>query len=344
MAEDENRGDVKARTPRVEAEGPTDPVAPLADLVDGLTVAPDLEGLLKCVVDHTALFLGTEHVSLRLLDETRARLLVAARSGRSLHANDHTEFAVGEGFVGIVVESGQTLRIARAGEDPRFCPKPGMVSSFRSFLGVPLFDAEGCIGVIATTSEREDAFFAADERRLKLVAGIVTPHIRVARLKRIAEIDPVTSSLNRHALGGVFAAAALRRPEPTSVLLIDLDHFKRLNDRLGHARGDEALRAVVEALASVLRQSDSVVRLGGDEFLSVLPGADGEAAALVAERARVAIDERLLAYGDRTTVSIGVAEWREGEPTQSLLERVDAAMYRAKEAGRDRVVRDPAAG
>jgi diguanylate cyclase (GGDEF)-like protein len=341
MAEDEAKGAGRTRAARATAVGAEDPVAPLADLVDGLAVATSLEGLLKCVVDHTAIFLGVEHVSLRLLDDTRARLLVAARSGRSLHENEHTEFAVGEGFVGIVVESGRTLRVARAGEDPRFCPKPGMVSSFQSFVGVPLFDAEGCIGVIATTSEAEDAFSPADERRLRLVAGIVTPHLRVARLKRIAEIDPLTSSLNRHALGGVFAAAALRRPEPTSVLLIDLDHFKRLNDRYGHARGDEALKTAVEALASVLRQSDRVVRFGGDEFLAVLPGADGEAAALVAERARVAIAARLAPYGDRNTASIGVAEWREGEPTEALLERVDAAMYRAKEAGRDRVVRDP---
>lgn len=321
--------------------GAEDPVSPLTELVDELAAASGLEGMLKCVVDHTAIFLGVAHVSLRLLDETRSRLLVAARSGRSLHENANTEFAIGEGFVGIVVQAGRVLRVGRAVDDPRFCPKPDMVSPFQSFLGVPLFEPEGCIGVIATTEEREDAFSPADERRLKLVAGIVTPYIRVARLKRIAEIDPLTSSLNRNALGAVFAAAALRRPEPTSVMLVDLDCFKQINDRFGHLRGDDALRAVVEVLALVLRQSDRVVRLGGDEFLAVLPGADGAAAALVAERARVAIAARLSAFGDCSTASIGVAEWRPGEPTQALLERVDAAMYRAKEAGRDRVERDP---
>jgi diguanylate cyclase (GGDEF)-like protein len=120
--------------------------------------------------------------------------------------------------------------------------------------------------------------------------------------------------------------------------MIDLDHFKEINDQFGHAVGDEVLRGAATAISSVLRQLDCVIRLGGDEFLLVLPGVTAGTAEAIAERARTQISA-ITALGDhRVTASVGVAQRRANERRSDLFERVDAALYRAKRAGRNREV------
>ena len=275
---------------------------------------------------------------MRLLDESRSRLLVAARTGSSLHASAHVDFAVGEGLVGWVVANRKPLRVARASEDPRFAPKPGMTSHMGSFLGVPLLDEHGCIGVLATTAQEPLAFSLDDERRLRLVASIVSPRLQVARLHRLVVTDPLTCVWNRRALDDLLPPAS---PGAASVAAVDIDLFKSINDRLGHAVGDRVLCDVAGALGSALRETDHVVRVGGDEFLLVLRGAALEQAAGIADRARAAV--RATQFDGATiTVSIGVAASRPGETRDALLARADASLYCAKAGGRDRVEVDAA--
>ncbi len=314
-----------------------DPSLSLSALVEGLRVAPTLEAMLPHVTDCAAALLGAERVSLRLLDEARAKLLVAARTGPSLHGGGGADFAVGEGFAGWVAEHGVPLRIGRADDDPRFVARPGMRSSIGSFLGVPLLDAGGVIGVLATTSPALDAFSMADERWFKVVAGTAAPYLDVARLTRLAITDPLTSALNRRALERLLPQAEAERVEPLCAVAVDLDRFKSVNDRFGHGTGDLALRAVVRLMTSVLRQSDRVVRLGGEEFLLVLPGVDRAGAHAIAERVRATVAAADIVPGSRLTVSAGVAEQAPGEDRDSLLARADKALYVAKSKGRDRV-------
>jgi diguanylate cyclase (GGDEF)-like protein len=121
------------------------------------------------------------------------------------------------------------------------------------------------------------------------------------------------------------------------LVMIDVDHFKRFNDRHGHQAGDEALVAVAEVLGTVARAGDRACRVGGEEFALVLPGADEAAAAAVAERVRAGIEASPPPAGP-LTVSLGVAAARDGGGADRLVRDADLRLYAAKEAGRNRVV------
>jgi diguanylate cyclase (GGDEF)-like protein len=169
-------------------------------------------------------------------------------------------------------------------------------------------------------------------------------------LARQAALDYLTGTYNRRTLAQLAErdiASARRRGGSFSVLLLDVDHFKRVNDTLGHAAGDEALQRLVAILREHMRGEDSLGRMGGEEFLVLLPQADLAQATAAAERLRSAVEAACFDLGAgawRMTVSIGAATLAEGEQFNSLLQRADQAMYAAKHAGRNRVVvSDPAA-
>ena len=164
-------------------------------------------------------------------------------------------------------------------------------------------------------------------------------------LRRHASIDPLTGVLNRRDLlvrGGEDLARADRYGHPGTVLMMDIDHFKRINDTFGHAEGDEALRRFAAACEEVLRENDLFGRMGGEEFAIVLPETTVEGGRLLAERLRKRVAEiEISAEGKRLamTVSIGVAAQRLGKDNiETLLSRADRALYRAKQQGRNRVV------
>lgn len=162
-----------------------------------------------------------------------------------------------------------------------------------------------------------------------------------AELKSLASIDALTGMANRRAFRGSLRAE-LRRADrehyPVALVALDLDHFKDVNDEQGHAAGDEALRAVAEAIRAELRPSDACGRIGGDEFMVALPRTNAVDAAGVVERLRRSVARLGLGpAGRKVTLSMGVAEF----PTHSLgdedlMRLADIALYRAKEAGRNR--------
>ncbi|MEO8804177.1 MAG: GGDEF domain-containing protein [Rudaea sp.] len=162
-------------------------------------------------------------------------------------------------------------------------------------------------------------------------------------LERQATVDPLTGINNRRTLERLAAQAialAHRHQRPLSVLMIDADHFKRINDVHGHAAGDEALVTLAGTLQCALRAEDLFGRLGGEEFVAVLPETDEAAARASAERLRVAVESiefgaqrRLIAL----RVSIGIAVIADGDDFAAILRRADQAMYAAKRSGRNRV-------
>jgi diguanylate cyclase (GGDEF)-like protein len=154
-------------------------------------------------------------------------------------------------------------------------------------------------------------------------------------------VDPLTGLFNRNALelrlAELHGSAGSEPGVSHAVLLCDLDHFKRVNDRLGHAAGDSVLREIAETMRASLRAGDSIYRVGGEEILVVLPGATRENAVDVAERLRLAVRD-LRPVGVTMTVSIGVAVSRPGGfDSDDLVSRADEALYTAKARGRDMV-------
>lgn len=171
------------------------------------------------------------------------------------------------------------------------------------------------------------------------------------RLREQSIRDPLTGLHNRRFFEETAtrdAARAARKHEPLALVMLDIDHFKAVNDGHGHTVGDLALRHIANLLRGSVRASDLICRFGGEEFVAVIPGASHEAATEAAEQWRRAIEASPIDLGNgaalRCTVSAGIAVFRpgSGEQLESVLRRADDALYEAKRLGRNRVVVDPA--
>jgi len=177
-----------------------------------------------------------------------------------------------------------------------------------------------------------------------ILANIVLSIIGDLHRRLMAQtiVDPLTGAFNRRHMERCVDEAIERQQRSSasaSVLLIDIDHFKRINDQLGHAAGDGVLKAIVSLIRKRARKLDLLFRIGGEEFMLLLPDTREADAAAVAEQLCRSIADSALPGSQRVTASIGVSELHPGESLDSWMKRADDAMYAAKEAGRDRVVR-----
>jgi len=176
-----------------------------------------------------------------------------------------------------------------------------------------------------------------EARRLRaaLLAGDGQTRSQIGALHDAAHTDPLTGLGNRRGL-----ESALKHLEALgqsfAVVALDIDFFKRINDRYGHDVGDQAIVGLARLMQAQARQGDGLFRLGGEEFLVILPGIDVAGALGIAERLRVALEGSGVLHDDVVTLSAGVAVWETGD-TESTLKAADQALYRAKQAGRNRV-------
>ena len=323
---------------------PRDALAVLLELTRVLAEERPLDSALIAVTRALLRLLPGEHASVRLLDETHDELIAGARSGQGA---SHTplSFRRGEGVAGWVAEHGEVARIADAAQDPRFKPARDQGFSVRSLIAVPLLSGGKVIGVLSLTSGATNAYAADDELMARLVANCTVPPLDKARLARLTLTDPATLAYNQRYLMPRLRQEferAVRTGEPVSLLFMDLDNFKLVNDTWGHAVGDTVLRAFADRVRPVVRSYDVLVRRGGEEFVLIMPGGDLAEAQEVGERIRIAVSESEIEAGEgvliRQTVSIGAAEWNRREDPDGLDRRADAAMYEAKRAGRNLVV------
>lgn len=167
---------------------------------------------------------------------------------------------------------------------------------------------------------------------------------RNAEYERMASYDTLTGLLNRRAIlekAGEWLHHMRRYNGHLSVAMLDIDHFKRVNDRYGHRVGDRVLAALSSMMQRSIRNTDFVGRYGGEEFLILLPHTDAVGAGVMAERVRASLAGVPMHDAEgatfKVTASLGIAEYIDGDDEDSLLSRADAALYRAKEAGRNRV-------
>ncbi len=189
--------------------------------------------------------------------------------------------------------------------------------------------------------QRRRRFGDQEMEKIELMIGCMVPALLNAMTHR-----DVLRNVTRDALTGVGNRAALelaatheiavarRHGSPSSLLIIDIDHFKAINDTLGHLAGDHALRETAQLLRQISRGTDDLFRFGGEEFVLLLSGTDAAGAAVIAERLRQQVARRW-AHSLQITVSIGVAELTGEDNLLSWLERADVALYEGKRAGRN---------
>jgi two-component system, cell cycle response regulator len=189
---------------------------------------------------------------------------------------------------------------------------------------------------------------AQDESLIAVIAREIAGPIRITTLveesQRLATVDALTGLMNRRAFTASIQkdlARCSRYGQDLSLVLLDVDHFKKINDRLGHPTGDAVLEALGRHLRSQVRTSDSAARWGGEEFVVALTCTNAEGASCFSERLRASIEKLVVHAANENlvpiTASIGFASYRSGESLDSLVDRADRAMYVAKSSGRNRV-------
>ncbi len=314
----------------------------LIDAAAGILAADSLKDTLGRIADHLQALLPFDDLTVYEVDDAGMALRPVFALGAWVEEIMSESLSVEQGTTGWVVRNRRTRNVPNSRFDTISTVVPGTEDEDEAFVCVPLVAHDrvvGTLNVYRTGSDRAftDAEVALVERFATMAALAYEAARQREDLRREAATDGLTGLLNhrgsqerlRREIEAAAAAGA-----PLSVAVVDLDHFKRINDSHGHAEGDRALAAAASKLRSVVRAGDAVGRLGGEEFVLVLPGVAGEAAAEAAERARAALAEVQVGRR-RLECSAGVATFPEDAQTPAeLLERADAALYAAKHAGR----------
>lgn len=343
-------------------------LAELVQLGIALSREGELQSLLERIVTQARRFTGAEAATLFLREGSHLRFTVAQNEAIARRLGDEEMRRHLEtdrlpldvpSFAGYVALTGNVLNVADAydlppGQPYAFNWRVDVVTGYRtrSVLSVPLRDtSRRVLGVLQLINAVDAAgevttFHPTLEDVARAFASYATVAVRGARLEELSFRDPLTESYNRRYLMlrlDEEAKRSERSKEPLSLILLDLDQFKTVNDRWGHAAGDEVLKEVVQVLASQSRRYTVVARYGGDEFIALLPNAAKEAAVVYAERLRAIVERYPFKYGP-VTASFGVACFPDDtESAGELIRRADHALYEAKRQGRN-VVALPSGG
>jgi diguanylate cyclase (GGDEF)-like protein len=292
--------------------------------------------------------LDADACSVMLLDSSRTVLLGKAAYGLDAGRIEEISFRVGQGVAGWVAETGEAALIHDCVEDERFVTFADAETRIRAMACVPIIGTsqeEGeAAGVMTATSSRLGAFGPTELELLRFVARTIALDLENMRLRKVSVTDPLTGAYNREFLHTRLPAeltSARHRTRSLSVAMVDVDHFKEINDRHGHDVGDRVLAEVAERLRGATRKGDVLVRYGGEEFLVVLPDATLERAGEIGERMRLALQADAIQTTTGVTIEVrisaGVAALGPDDDSSSLIRRADTALYRAKGRGRNRV-------
>lgn len=301
--------------------------------------------LLEHISELVCRAVDAQAVSVMILDRASDSLLGAAAHGLPENRIAQLSFRVGEGVAGNVVSQQQPALIGDVTKDPRFVVLPQSKTNIGSMACVPLIAGGDSVGALTATSPEPDAFTDADIEVLTFIARTIALDIENARLRKLSVTDSLTGAFNReflqHRLPAAIADAGTDGTK-LSVAMVDIDHFKTVNDRYGHDIGDTVLTEVAERMRSATRKHDLLVRYGGEEFLVVLPDADLDRAYEIGDRMRRKVSAAPIDCDSITIearVSVGVAELQAHESETNLVRRADTALYKAKAHGRNRVER-----
>ena len=314
----------------------------------GKLVGSDLDPgvLLARISELICQLLDAQACSVMLLDAHRRRLLAKAAYGLRTERMHTLSFGMGEGVAGWVVQQGEAALIDDVTADPRYVVLPDNRTPIVSLVCVPLVARGEPVGVVTATSSNRGAFDADDLEVLRFLATTIALDVENVRLHRVAVTDVLTGTYNREFLSQRLPTeieTAVTHEQTLSLAMVDVDHFKAVNDQYGHETGDEVLAEIARRLRSAIRGGDLLVRYGGEEFLVVLPRADAGKAWEVGERMRARVAARSVQAAGidlLIKISVGVAQMRSSktpERAMDLIRRADAALYQAKARGRNRV-------
>ncbi len=284
---------------------------------------------------------GYDMVRIEMMDHGREELVVEAEAGYGPDLIGR-RIRLGEGLAGAAADSGEPVLANSVVKEPRYIAvHPGT----RSALSVPLKYREDLMGVLSLESREAYAFSSQDVLTLRTLADQLAIALHNARAYQVALEQAITDGLTGLKTHRFFMEAldrewrrSTRSGQPFSLIMMDLDGFKQVNDRHGHLEGDKVLTAVASLLHENVRKSNVVARYGGDEFAIMLPDTHTDQAEVLAERLRVFIesDRYLAAHG--VTASFGIASFPSHGPTQEDILRVaDTGMYLAKHQKGNRV-------
>lgn len=372
-AETKTAPDIQKPTPPISAPTPAPP-SDLQQEVDRLRIeleyrsqlADSLKGFLerisstdpemtyRSILAHVRELLQAERASLWVFDESSEEIVLRAAVGLSVDVADVSRRRLGEGISGKVLESGKPL-VVRNIKDTEFETSPSEHNyQTGSFLSYPIMIGGRKIGLLNVCDKRNGAEFDdVDLSLLEIIGAQIAVALeraewqqRASQFQLMSITDPLTGLLNRRYLEERLAEELSRSKRynySMSCLMIDIDDFKKYNDRNGHQAGDLALKITAHNLKAALRSADIACRYGGEEFCILLPQTNMGEAAVIAERMRQRVAEADFPHGKsqplgRVSISIGISTFGKNVDTaESVIAAADRALYNAKSMGKDRI-------
>ena len=319
----------------------------LLQITESILTTLDPVGVLDKITDRLGNLVSYDNISIEVYDR-RANVLTPL-TARGVNAEDYLQpWEPGEtGVATWVLQHNEPQLVIDELADPRVLQFDSTGPVDGSLIVVPLRGREGVSGVLTLERlGREDRFNEEDFELVKLFAAQVSIALNNAEIHRAVEIrarsDDLTGLLN-HGTFQEFLVQAVREADPFSLIMLDLDDFRTINNELGHPAGDRLLQGIADALLHAGREADHVFRYGGDEFTFILPRTDGSGALRVADRARdavrrVAEQPIWTASGSVVSASIGVATFPvDGATAEDVLLAADRACFVAKRTGNGRI-------
>lgn len=325
------------------------------ELGKAVTRTLDRERILEVILNRLSELVAAHNWTLYLLDEDKQELRFELVAGLDRVTLVGATIKVGQGIAGSVAQSGEPCLVPDAEKDPRIDRAVDRSTGFvtRSLITLPLKRCEQVIGVLQVVNP-EDVSLFEDERRpvLELIADFVAIALNNAlnheRVRTLTVTDDVTGFFNARFLHQTLEAL-IETGTATSLVFLDMDHFKKIVDGYGHPLGGKVLKEVALVIGSQLEPGDSLVRYGGDEYVILLPGQEKDAAREKVERIRSAlISARFLTdegHDVAVTASFGIAHYPcDASDLKSLLRNADVSLYRSKDRGKDTITVFQAAG
>ena len=342
-------------TLRTEHQDLTKDISVLLEISKTVGSVLDSEDLFGIILEKSTEFLSAEQGSIMLVDDARKELTVKAMKGLNQKIVELLKIRPGEGISGKVLATGSPLIVTDIEKDERVTQMKRPRYKTSSFISIPLKLNGRTIGVLNVADKISGEVFSEEDLRLLISIGAYASvaiersqlHQKTEELKRISITDSLTSLLNRRYFQERMSEEIERSRRhllPLSLIMIDLDNFKSINDTHGHLIGDEVLKLTARCLRNSIRTIDVAARYGGEEFTIILPQTNKSEAAVIAERVCNEIrklDIPLDQDGLRIplTVSGGLATFPDdADSLEGLIRKSDIALYQAKTQGKDRIV------